>query len=118
MIFMMQRIDDKNRFFTIVFNILKSIMFDIIMKTFIKNIIDSNVKKKTIKKLTTIDRFLKITYNFAKKIKRIKLEIKKQMNEKFKIKELKFYKTLTQKFMFLIQLKSFMIFYQFRLQNI
>ena len=95
----MQRVKSKNRFLTIALNIFESIMLNIIMRAFVKNIIDFDVKKKAIKNLIAIDRFLKVIYNLAKKARKIKLKIKKQMNEEFKIKKLKFYRALIQKLM-------------------
>ena len=110
-IIIMQKIKIKNRIVNInivSLNLLKSIILNIIIKVFIKSLMNNNVRRETTRKLTFINRLLKFVYNLTKKTRRIKLKIKKFLNKNFKNKKLKFYRDLMQKIISKTQL-NFMI---------
>ena len=52
---MIQQIRNKDKFFTIALNILESTILNIIMRAFVKSIINFNVKKEAIRDLIVID---------------------------------------------------------------
>ena len=73
-----KRINVKNKFilmFAIIFILLKLIMFDIILKNFIRNINDYEIRKKVIYDMIVINRFLYFVSNFIEKIKHINVKI-------------------------------------------
>ncbi len=52
-------------------------MLNTIIRTFIRDLANANVKLKIIRTIITIDRLLKVTYNLVEKTRRIKIKIKK-----------------------------------------
>ena len=75
----MQRINAKNRIINanISLIVLKIYILNTILKTFIKEISNSKIKKKTIKKIMTTNRFLTNVYQLTKKIKKTRVKIRK-----------------------------------------
>ena len=97
---LMQRIDAKNKFVfaaTIILILLESVMLNIILRAFIKNLFDSKIRKKVIKNMISSNRSLRTIYQLIEKIRRINIEIKKLFDKKFKYDELSFYKNLAQR---------------------
>ena len=68
-------------------NFLKSIFLNIVLRAFIRKLINHEIYKKIIRDITQVDRFLFEIYNFIEKARRSNLEIQKLLNEKFKINE-------------------------------
>ena len=66
----------------ITFILFKSIMLDIILKSFIRNIDDYEIRKKIIRDMIVINQFFRFVYNFIKKIKRINVKIQKFIKKK------------------------------------
>ncbi len=64
----MQRIKEKDRFSIIVLFTLKSTMFNIIIRAFVRDLANANVKLKITRTIIIINRSLRITYNLVKKI--------------------------------------------------
>ena len=68
----------KNKFismFATAFSLFKSTMLDVILRFFIRNIDDHEIRKKIIKDIAVIDRFLYFVYNLAEEAKRINVKI-------------------------------------------
>ena len=72
-------------------------MLDIILKFFIRNIDDHEIRKKVIKNIIIIDRFFRFVYNLAKEARRINVKIQKLAKKKNKSNELLFYKSFIKK---------------------
>ena len=83
--------------FITVFTLFKSIMLDIIFKSFIRNINDHEIQKKIIYDMIIINRFFRFVYNFIEKVKRINVKIQKLIKKENKSNELLFYKSLIKK---------------------
>jgi hypothetical protein len=95
---LMQRTETRDKQFvrnSILF-FLKFIMLDTILRTFIRELFDSKIRKKVIRKMISANRSLKMIYQLAKKARRTNLKIQKLYDEELRRDELKFYKNLTQ----------------------
>lgn len=79
--------------------ILESAILDVIMKTFVRSLLNDEVRKKTIRGLFTAERFLRGLCSLAKNADKFKKEFQKLMKEENKTRELKFYKDMMQRFM-------------------
>ena len=93
-------INVKNKFISIsviAFSLLEFAMLDIILKFFIRNIDDHEIRKKVIKNIIIIDRFFRFVYNLAKEARRINVKIQKLAKKKNKSNELLFYKSFIKK---------------------
>lgn len=66
---------------------LKLIFLNIVLRAFIRNLINYKIRKKIIYDMTQIDRFLFEIYNFTKNIYRNNFEIQKLLNKEVKIDE-------------------------------
>ncbi len=117
---LMQHVEakDKSAFssFTIL-TLLKSAMLNIILRAFIKKISNHIIQRKVIRNMTATDKSLKFIYNLAEKARWMNLEIQKLFDEKVKLKELIFYKKLTQKNMFKAQINVLLTSYHFFKKN-
>ena len=91
---LMQRVEIKDRASIITLILLESIMLNIILRVFIRDLFDSEIRKKTTRDMTSSDKSLKIIYQLIEKARRINLKIQKLFDEKFKQDELIFYKQL------------------------
>ena len=80
-----------------VFSLFESTMLDIILRSFIRNIDDHEIRKKVIKDMIIIDRFFRFVYNLVEEARRINVKIQKFAKEKSKSNELLFYKSLMKK---------------------
>ena len=110
----MQRINVKNKFafvVAIIFILFEFVMLNIILRAFIKNLLNFEIRKKIIKNMISSNRSLRTIYQLAKKTRRINIEIKKLFDEKFKYDELSFYKNLTQRNLFRHQIEILLIEY-------
>ena len=85
--------------FTTIFILFKSTIFDIILRFFIRNIDIYKIRKKVIRNIIVINRFLYFIYNFVKKTKRINVKIQKLAKKENKSNELLFYKSFMEKFL-------------------
>lgn len=70
------------------------------MKTFVRDLQDKNIQLKIIEELITLNKSLKDVYVLVETIKKIKMKLKKMINERKKLRKLQFYKSLIQKNMF------------------
>lgn len=72
MISLMRRIDVKDRFTFIFsftsFTLLKSAILDIILRSFIRGLNDSKIRKKVTREMAPLNRFLRNIYNLTKKV--------------------------------------------------
>ena len=97
---LMQRIDAKNKFAFVVaftFTLFEFAMLNIILRAFIRDLLNSKIKKKITKDMISSNRSLRTIYQLTKEARRINIEIKKLFDEKLKYDELSFYKNLTQR---------------------
>ena len=83
--------------FVTVFFLFESTMLDIILRFFIRDIDNYEIRKKVIKSITVIDRSLFFVYNLIKETKRINVKIQKLAKKKNKSNELLFYKSFMKK---------------------
>ena len=58
-----------------IFFLLKSTMLDIILKFFIQNINNHEIRKESIRNMIIINRFFRFVYNLIKEAKRINVKI-------------------------------------------
>ena len=109
----MQKIDARDRVvdantFLIV---LKVYILDTILRVFIKEISDSKIKKKTIKRMMTTNRSLTKIYQLAKKVRRTRVKIRKFKKKKIHLLKFVFFKEMIQNNLSSQQLKTFYTFY-------
>ena len=83
--------------FATTFFLLESTMLNIILRFFIRDIDDYEIRKEVIRDMIITNRFLRFVYNFVEKTRRINVKIQKLANEKSKSNELLFYKFLMKK---------------------
>lgn len=107
-----QQIEKKDRFSSIILFIFKLAIRDTVIRTFVRDLTDSNINIEIIYTVVAIDRSLKSIYNLIEKMYCIKIEIKKFQKKKFKNKKLDFYCILVQKTISKIQLDLFITIYQ------
>ena len=111
---LMQRINAKNKFAfvaAIILILLEFAMLNIILRAFIKDLLNFEIRKKITKNMISSNRSLRTIYQLAKEIRRINIEIKKLFDEKFKYDELSFYKNLAQRNLFRHQIEILFIEY-------
>ena len=75
-------------------------MFDNVLKFFLKELFDENMKKKITKILISSDRFFREMYVVTKKSRRTKQKLQKLQNEKNQFKTLNFYRKIVKRNMF------------------
>ena len=94
----MQRVDAKNRSSIVdfVLILLKSIMLNIILRVFIKDLTNIEVRKKVTRDMTFTNRSLKTIYQLTEKTRRTNPKIQKFFDDELKQDELIFYKSLAQ----------------------
>lgn len=76
---------------------LESAMLDTIIRSFIRGIIDEDVKCQAFKRMGSPERSLLGVYTIAEEARRTKIELQKFREEEMKTKELDFYKTLVKR---------------------
>jgi hypothetical protein len=72
-------------------------MLDTIIRSFIRGIIDEDIKCQAFKGMGSPERSLLGMYTIAEEARRTKIELQKFKEEEMKIKELDFYKTLVKR---------------------
>jgi hypothetical protein len=75
---------------------LKSVMLNIILRAFIRDLIDSEIRREVTREMISFDRSLKIIYQLIEKTRRINIEIQKLYDEEMRQNELFFYRELIQ----------------------
>ena len=90
---------------------LKSAMLDTVLKFFIRSIQNTDIKKETLWELVTSEQSLQSIYTLTEKVRRVKIELCKLMNEDVKSCQLIFYKLLAEWNMSAHQLESLIISY-------
>ena len=83
--------------FVAAFSLLESTILDIILRSFIRDINDHEIRKKVTRNIIIINRSLRFVYNLIEKTRRINMKIQKLIEEKNKSNELLFYKSLVKK---------------------
>ncbi len=95
----MLRVDAKDRSAIEALSLLKSAILDVIMKTFVRELHDDDVRKKTIRELIAADRSLRRLCTMTENANRSKREFRKLMKKENKSRKLKFYKEMIQRIM-------------------
>ncbi len=91
----MSRVGAKNRKSIITtLTLLKSAIFNIILRAFIRDIINKEVKYLVLKYIISSDRFLLGIYTTAEEARRAKLKLQKFIKKERKLKKLNFYKSV------------------------
>lgn len=106
---MMQRIKIKNKStskLNIMFNFLKIIILNFIIRAFIRDLINDQIKLNFIKMLIFSERFLRDVYILTEKFRRIKKKFQKFKNEQTKQKKLNFLKNVIQRNIISIQIQT------------
>ena len=80
-------------------SLLESAILDVIMKTFVRGLLDDEVRKETIRGLSAAGRSLRGLCSLAEDADRSKKEFQKLMEEENKSRELEFYKDMVQRSM-------------------
>ncbi len=114
---LMQRIDVKNRSNShvdeFVLSFLESIMLDIILRTFTRELFNSKIRRKAIREMISSDRSLKIIYQLTEETRRTNIEIQKLYDEEVRQNELSFYRELTQQSLSQIKIEAMLTQYHF-----
>jgi hypothetical protein len=98
----MQRIDVKDRSSSIshvdefILSFFKSVMLDIILRAFIRELFDSEIRREVTREMISFDRSFKIIYQLIEKARRINIKIQKLYDEEIRQNELSFYRKLVQ----------------------
>ena len=91
---------------------LESTFLDIILRAFIKGIIDPEVRKEATRGMASVDRSLKTIYQLAEEARRTNWEIQKLYKEELRDHELAFYKNLAQKSMPMHKIEAMLTSYR------
>ena len=105
---MMQRIKAKNKFNSktkIMFSFLKLVMLNFIIRIFIRNLNDEQMKMNFIKMLISSERFFREIYILAEKFKKIKKNFQKFKNKQIKQEKLNFLRNIVQRNMISFQIQ-------------
>lgn len=76
---------------------VESIMLDMILRAFIRGLLDHNIRVEATRGMASQDRSLRSVYHIAEEARRINEEIQRLYDEESKTDELQFYKDLVQK---------------------
>ncbi len=104
---LMQRIDARDRFLAkkSILSSLKSAMLNIILYAFIRELIDSKIRREAIRDMISANKFLKTIYQLAKKARRINIKIQKLYEKEIRQNELSFYRHLILQFLSKIKIE-------------
>lgn len=111
---LMLRYGVKNRSIASNLFLLKSVILDVIMKTFVRGLLDDEVRKKTIRGLFTTKKSLRGFCSLTKNADRSKREFQKLMKEENKSRELKFYRNMIQRTMPQDRIEAMLVSYRAR----
>jgi hypothetical protein len=75
-------------------SLLEFVTLNVIMKSFVRDLLNDDIRKKTIRDLIMTDRFFKNLCNLTKNVDRVKKKFHKLMKEENKTRELIFYKKM------------------------
>ncbi len=116
---LMQRIDVRDRSssdsnshadeFTL--SSLKSVMLNIILRAFIRELFDSEIRRETTRDMISSDRSFRTIYQLTEKTRRINIEIQKLYDEEIRQDELTFYKDLVQQSMSQVKIETMLTQY-------
>ena len=96
---LMLKYEIKNRFLTENLFFLKFVILNVIMKIFVRGLLNDEIKKKTIRELFAAKKFFRKLCSLTKNVDRSKKKFQKFMKKKNKFRKLKFYKNMMQRFM-------------------
>ena len=112
---LIQRVGTRDRFTSAAITgltTLKSSMLDIILRAFIRDFNDHELRKEVTRRMTSITRSLRVIYSLAEEARRINIKIQKLDNEKARFEKLEFLRSLIRKNMSLYQIASLLIEHQ------
>ncbi len=92
--------------------LLEFVILNVIMKSFVRDLLNDDTRKKTIRDLIMIDKSLKDLCNLTKNVDRVKKKFHKLMKKENKTKELIFYKKMINKSTFQDKVQIMLIFYK------
>ncbi len=99
---LMQRVDARDRSNLhadeFILSSLKSVMLNTILRAFIRELSDSEIRREAIRDMISSNRSLKTIYQLTKETRRINIEIQKLYEKEIRQNELSFYRDLTQQF--------------------
>ena len=72
-------------------------MLDTVLRSFVRELLDSNVRRDTLRELISANRSLIELHIIAEESRRAKIEYERLQSEIIKVQELKFYKKLIQR---------------------
>jgi hypothetical protein len=97
---LMQRVDARDRSNShadeFILSSLKSVMLNTILRAFIRELFDSEIRREAIRDMISSNRFLKTIYQLTKETRRINIEIQKLYEKEIRQNELSFYRDLIQ----------------------
>jgi hypothetical protein len=82
------------------------------MKSFVRDLLNDDIRKKTIRELIMTNRFLRELCNLTEDVDRAKKKFHKFMKEKNKIKKLTFYKEMISRSISQDKVQVMLIFYK------
>ena len=95
----------------ILLTLMKSAVLKMVMKAFVRDLIDEDIQLRATEDLATSDRSLRGVYALAETARKIKMKLKKMADEREKLRELQFYKSLVQKNMSRTQIEALLTTY-------
>ena len=108
---LMLKYEIKNRFLTKNLFFLKFVILNVIMKIFVRDFLNDEIRKKTIRELFAVEKSLQKLCLLTKNVDKSKKKIS-EVHEKKKFRKLKFYKNMMQRFMFKNRLEIMLINYK------
>jgi hypothetical protein len=97
---LMQRVDARDRSNPhadeFILSFLKSVMLNTILRAFIRELFDSEIRREAIRDMISSNRSLKTIYQLTKETRRTNIEIQKLYEKEIRQNELSFYRDLIQ----------------------
>jgi hypothetical protein len=110
---LMLRVNARDRIDTeSLLSLLEFVTLNVIMKSFVRDFLNDDTRKKTIRELIMTDRSLKELCNLAEDADRAKKKFHKLMKEKNKTRELAFYKKMISRNLSRDRIQTMLISYK------
>ena len=91
--------------------LMKSAVLKMMIKVFVRELMNEDIQLRVIEDLITSNKLLRNVYFLAETARKIKIKLKKMIDEREKLRKLQFYKSLIQKNMFRTQIETFFTIY-------
>ena len=91
--------------------LIETAVLEMIMKAFVRSLYDEDVQQRTTEGLAASDKSLRGVFAVAETARKTKMKLKKMIDEKEKLRKLRFYKSLVQKNMIDTQIETLLTTY-------